>query len=110
MINSNVLCFFFQVVEGQNTSAPSSKIFSPIVTAACRGGVMFVKVETLDNFVGVVQSRDHRKPECSGYGENSRVTLLRINLLAETQDPDYCGVFVTQASKLFLLPSIGIMV
>lgn len=62
---------------------------------------MFVKVETLDNFVGVVQSRDHRKPECSGYGENSRVTLLRINLLAETQDPDYCGVFVNQDNDEF---------
>jgi len=63
------------------------------------------QVETLDKFVGVVQSRDHRKPECSGYGENSRVTLLRINLLADTHDPDYCGVFVNQVMYILSVVS-----
>jgi hypothetical protein len=73
-------------------------VFSPIVTATCRAGVMTVKVETLDSFLGVVQSRDYRKPECSSYGENTRVTYLRINMLSLTTDPDYCGVFVTDVS------------
>ena len=71
------------------------------MTATCSGGVMTVKVETLDKFLGVVQSRDYRKPECSGYGENSRVTLLRINMLAETENPEYCGVFVNQVITTF---------
>ena len=91
---NQVLTFLLQV-NGLNST---SKIFSPIVTATCSGGVMTVKVETLENFIGVVQSRDFRKPECSGYGEDSRVTLLRINMWAETSDPDYCGVFVNQVS------------
>jgi hypothetical protein len=58
---------------------------------------MTVKAETLQNFIGVVHSRDFRKPECSGYGENTKVTYLRINMLAEKDDKDYCGVF-TQVS------------
>ena len=73
-------------------------VFSPIVTATCRAGIMTVKVETLDNFLGAVQSRDYRKPECSSYGENTRVTYLRINMLAQTTESDYCGVFVTDVS------------
>jgi hypothetical protein len=75
-------------------------IFSPIVTATCRAGIMTVKVETLDNFVGVVQSRDYRKPECSSYGENTRVTFLRMNMLSQATDLDYCGVFVTDVRTL----------
>ena len=84
----------FQIVGQQGLS--SNAIFAPIVTATCRAGMMTVKVETLDNFLGVVQSRDHRKPECSGYGENSRITYLRINMLAQSSDPEYCGVFINE--------------
>lgn len=77
-------------------SSEPSVVFSPIVTATCRTGIMTIKVETLNNFIGVVHSRDFRKPECSGYGENSKVTLLRINMLAEKDDKDYCGIFYSQ--------------
>ena len=87
---------FFQVV-GQGLS--SNAIFAPIVTATCRAGMMTVKVETLDNFLGVVQSRDYRKPECSGYGENSRITYLRVNMLADDSDPEYCGVFINEVRQ-----------
>ena len=61
--------------------------------------MMTVKVETLDNFLGVVQSRDYRKPECSGYGENSRITYLRVNMLADDSDPQYCGVFINEVRQ-----------
>ena len=61
--------------------------------------MMTVKVETLDNFLGVVQSRDYRKPECSGYGENSRITYLRVNMLADDSDPEYCGVFINEVRQ-----------
>ena len=44
-------------------------------------------------------SRDFRKPECSGYGENSKITYLRINMLAERNDRDYCGVFRSQVDS-----------
>ena len=86
----------FQVI-GQQLS--SSSVFSPIVTATCRQGMMTVKVETLDNFLGVVQSRDYRRPECSGYGENTRITYLRINMMAQAEDKQYCGVFISEVSE-----------
>lgn len=75
---------------------PSGSLFSPIVTATCRTGIMTIKVESLENFSGVVHSRDFRKPECSGYGENTKITFLRVNMLAEKDDKDYCGVFYNQ--------------
>ena len=88
-------------VKGQSLS--SSPSFTPIVSATCRAGMMTVKVETQDNFLGVVQSRDYRKPECSGYGENTRITYLRINMLAQTEEKEYCGVFISQVcNSLFL--------
>ena len=84
-------------IAGSSTNGSSSgTIFSPIVTATCRTGIMTIKVETLENFLGVVHSRDYRKPECSGYGENSKVTLLRINMHAQKDDKDYCGIFYSQ--------------
>lgn len=117
----NLLQTFAQSVEGANSSLEfignldnnelalvnnslsdeegEGLVFSPIVTATCRTGVMTIKVETLNNFVGVVHSRDYRKPECSGYGENSKVTFLRINMLAEKNDRDFCGIFYSQPSS-----------
>ena len=93
-----LLIFYFQVSGQQALS--SNAIFAPIVTATCRAGLMTVKVETLDNFLGVVQSRDYRKPDCSGYGENSKITYLRVNMLAKSSDPEYCGVFINEV-RLF---------
>ena len=58
-------------------------------------------VESLDNFLGVVQSRDYRRPECSGYGENTRITYLRINMMAQAEDKEYCGVFISEVSSFF---------
>ena len=70
---------------------------------------MIIKVVTQYNFGGVVHARDHRKSACSGYGENSKVTFLRVNLLAEKGDPEYCGVFYTKVNttqfSYLLLPS-----
>ena len=94
------------VIESTNNSLATSNnannaYFSPIVTATCRTGIMTIKVETLNNFIGVVHSRDYRKPECSGYGENSKVTFLRINMHAEKDDRDYCGIFYSQVRVIF---------
>ena len=71
-------------------------------------GVMTVKAETLQNFIGVVHSRDFRKPECSGYGENSKVTYLRINMLADKDDKDYCGVFTQVGFLASIVPKNGV--
>ena len=43
--------------------------------------------------------RDFRKPQCSGYGENSKLTYLRINMLAEKGDDDYCGIFASDPAS-----------
>jgi len=95
-----ILCVIFtNQVIGQFNALSSSSVFSPIVTATCRQGMMTVKVESLDNFLGVVQSRDYRKPECSGYGENTRITYLRINMMAQAEDKEYCGVFISEKSE-----------
>ena len=93
------LFFSFQhVCIGQQL--PSSLGFSPTVTATCKNDQMTVKVETSDNFLGVVQSRDYRKPECSGYGENTRITYLRIDMSARSEQNDYCGVFINKVMDL----------
>ena len=76
--------------------------FTPRVSATCRNGQMIIKVETQFNFAGVVHARDYRKPECSGYGENSKVTFLRINLLAKKGEKEHCGVFYTKVNHLLL--------
>ncbi len=56
----------------------------------------------------LIISRDFRKPECSGYGENSKITYLRINMLAERNDRDYCGVFRSQVGTCRRTPKYEI--
>ena len=93
----------FNKISSRQPSLPQSKSqddFSPTVKATCRAGIMTIKVETKENFIGVVHARDYREPQCSGYGENSKITFLRINLLARENDRDYCGVFYSQVSVL----------
>jgi hypothetical protein len=93
--SSNDLVALPSFGSGSNGGLP--KVFSPIVTATCRAGQMTIKLETEDNFAGVVQSRDHRKPQCSGYGENTKLTFLRVNMVADEKTDDFCGVFLHTA-------------
>ncbi len=85
--------------SSSSSTNSSNVLFSPIVTATCRKGIMTIKMESLVDFAGVIHSRDFRKPECSGYGENSKITYLRINMLADKNDRDYCGVFRGQSGS-----------
>ena len=77
-------------------------VFSPSVTATCRAGVMNIEVETNNNFLGAVHARDYRRPACTNYGEGTSSTSLKINLLADQNTDQYCGVFVNKVS-IFLL-------
>ena len=93
----------FNRISSRQPSLPLSPLpksldddFAPTVSATCRAGIMTIKVETKNNFVGVVHARDYREPQCSGYGENTKITFLRINLLSEENNKDYCGVFYSQ--------------
>ena len=84
-----------EIVSFGRPPGSDSALFAPSVSATCRAGIMTIKVQTKFNFVGVVHSRDYRKPQCSGYGENSKLTYLRINMFAEKGDEDYCGIFAS---------------
>ena len=76
-------------------------VFSPSVTATCRAGVMNIEVETNNNFVGAVHARDYRRPACTNYGQGTSSTSLKINLLADKNTDQYCGVFVNKVRYPF---------
>ena len=71
-------------------------VFSPSVSATCRAGVMSIKVETNNNFLGAVHARDFRRPACTNYGQGTSSTSLKINLLADQNTDQYCGVFINK--------------
>lgn len=81
------------------TKSPAEQIFSPSVSATCRAGVMTVKVETGNRFLGVVHARDYRRPTCTSYGLGTDETLLNINMLSEKNKDDYCGVFINDKTE-----------
>jgi len=71
-------------------------VFSPSVSATCTAGVMNIKVETNNNFLGAVHARDYRRPACTNYGQGTSSTSLEINLLADQSTDKYCGVFINK--------------
>jgi len=81
------------------TLSPVEQIFTPSVSATCRAGIMTIKVETPNRFLGVVHARDFRRPACTSYGLGTSVTPLNINMLAEKNSDDYCGVFINEKSE-----------
>ena len=90
------------VEESEDENPGVEAVFSPSVTATCRAGVMNIEVETNNNFLGAVHARDYRRPACTNYGEGTSSTSLKINLLADQNTDQYCGVFVNKVS-IFLL-------
>jgi len=81
------------------TLSPAEQIFTPSVSATCRAGIMTIKVETPNRFLGVVHARDFRRPACTSYGLGTQETPLNINMLAEKNSEDYCGVFINEKSE-----------
>jgi len=81
------------------TLSPAEQIFTPSVSATCRAGIMTIKVETPNQFLGVVHARDFRRPACTSYGLGTTETPLNINMLAEKNSEDYCGVFINEKSE-----------
>ena len=87
------------VEEGEEENPGVEAVFSPSVTATCRGGVMNIEVETNNNFLGAVHARDFRRPACTNYGQGTSSTSLKINLLADKNTDQYCGVFVNKVTR-----------
>ena len=71
-------------------------VFAPSVSATCRAGVMTIRVETQDTFTGAVHARDFRRPACTNLGAGTRTTNLDINLLADRNSNNFCGVFINK--------------
>lgn len=88
------------------TLSPVEQIFTPSVSATCRAGIMTIKVETPNRFLGVVHARDFRRPACTSYGLGTSVTPLNINMLAEKNSDDYCGVFINEVSRRTLADAL----
>merc|ERR1712088_1292364 len=81
------------------TPSPAEQVFTPSVSATCRAGVMTIKVETGNRFLGFAHARDFRRPACTSYGLGTEETLLNINMLADKKKDDYCGVFINEKSE-----------
>ena len=89
--------------EDVSTVSPAEQIFVPSVSATCRAGIMTIKVETPNRFLGVVHARDFRRPSCTSYGHGEDETTLNINLLAERSSDNYCGVFINEVCSHCIL-------
>ena len=88
-------------LTGSTVGQGVDSVFSPSVSATCRAGVMNIKVETNNNFLGAVHARDYRRPVCTNYGQGTSTTSLEINLLADQNTDQYCGVFVNKVRFFF---------
>ncbi|XP_076059884.1 uncharacterized protein LOC143036420 isoform X2 [Oratosquilla oratoria] len=74
--------------------------FAPDIMASCRAG--FMEINVLVNnlaYTGMVHARDTRKPQCMAVGNGSGNVTLRLPLITEEDDPDYCGVRINKTSN-----------
>ena len=60
---------------------------------------MTIRVETGGRFLGAVHARDYRRPGCTSYGLATSETLLNINMMAEKESQEYCGVFINEKTE-----------
>ncbi|KPL97516.1 Zona pellucida-like domain containing protein 1, partial [Sarcoptes scabiei] len=66
--------------------------FSPLVTARCDRGLMYITITTQQPFFGIAHTKDFRKAPCMVMGDGSYNSTLKISLLAQPEDELYCGV------------------
>jgi len=82
--------------------------FAPRVEATCTKGFMLINVEFPGTtFKGVVHGNGFRKtPECVAEGDGSSRVNLRLPLITDHEDPEYCGMRLNDTSKEKVLPLI----
>lgn len=95
-----ILLLQFLLAAGQLTGEQ----FEPQVTASCDANTMTIVVRTRQPFSGVVHAKDLRTDVCSQQGSSSTETQMKVNLLARTGDPDYCGVVVNNRTDERSMP------
>lgn len=79
--------------------------FTPNLEASCKAGYMIINVYVKNHkYEGAVHSRDFRKRECMVVGDGTGEVTLRLPLITEQDDPNYCGVRVNTTSKEKYVP------
>nr|XP_027196716.1 uncharacterized protein LOC113791176 isoform X3 [Dermatophagoides pteronyssinus] len=83
--------------------------FSPLITARCDRGIMYIQIVTQQPFYGVAHTRDYRKSQCMIIGDGSYNTTLKISLLAQPDDELYCGIQRFKVNIFFLIKLIKLL-
>ncbi|KAF5307894.1 hypothetical protein FQR65_LT06461 [Abscondita terminalis] len=73
--------------------------FAPQVTATCKTGHMNIRVAFNNSFSGAVHAREYRTPACMVQGDGSKLVSLEINLFANQDSPEYCGLLVNNKTE-----------
>ena len=79
--------------------------FDPRVSAKCERNLMHISVATEQPFNGLVHVRNFRRSPCQTYGNGTLITSLTIDLLAQTNRPNFCGVHRVKVIIRRLTPS-----
>lgn len=87
----------------QNSSELIDSDFIPQVSATCKQEHMSIRVIFNGSFNGAVHARDFRTPACMSHGDGGKLVTLDINLSAQQESPDYCGLLVNNVSRKFYL-------
>ncbi|XP_018007128.1 uncharacterized protein LOC108664941 [Hyalella azteca] len=65
-----------------------------------------VLLPALDPAHGVIHGRGFRNPPCAAEGDGSSSVSLRLPLITDASDPEYCGVRLNATSKEKFLPLV----
>ena len=67
----------------------------------CQPGLMNIRVNFNQSFVGAVHARDHRRQPCMVFGNGSNQTTLSIDLFAQPGTNEHCGYVLNNVSLFF---------
>ncbi|CAD7092200.1 unnamed protein product [Hermetia illucens] len=86
--------------HASSEDAPASSTdFAPQVNATCKSNTMNIKVYFDKPYNGAIHARDHRNPNCMALGNGSTSVTLSLNLQAKQNQPDYCGILVSNRTE-----------
>ncbi|KAF5278334.1 hypothetical protein FQA39_LY05823 [Lamprigera yunnana] len=92
------LCLFTTNIQ-QGWAQLVDTDFAPQVTATCKTGHMNIRVGFNSSFFGAVHAREFRTPACMVQGDGSKQVSLEINLFANPDSPEYCGLLVNNKTE-----------
>ncbi|CAL4061809.1 unnamed protein product [Meganyctiphanes norvegica] len=96
--------FVAALVQGLRAQSVDEN-FNPNIAASCKAGYMEILVKFPGHsYTGAVHARDSRRKQCMTVGEGRDQVVLRLPLIDDKDDPDYCGVRINQTSKEKYVP------